>query len=107
MTRLNVYAGLAGLFLIKDSNSPLSKLFDKGRDIVLAVADRTFNEDGSLYYPDVGLAPEFPNWVPEYVGDVMIVNGKAFPNMNVERNRYRVRIINTCNSRTLNLRLKI
>lgn len=107
MTRLNVYAGLAGPFLIQDSNSPLSKIFDVKHDLVLAIADRTFNEDGSLYYPSNGPTVEFPNWVPEFYGDVMIVNGKAYPNMNVERNRYRVRILNACNSRILTISFKV
>lgn len=43
----------------------------------------------------------FPIWVPEFYGDVVMVNGKAWPNMNVERNLYRVRILNVCNSRIM------
>lgn len=107
MTRLNVYSGLAGLFLIQDLHSPLSELFNPKHDIILAISDRKFNEDGSLYYPDVGPAKKFPNWVPEFYGDVMVVNGKAYPNMNVERNRYRVRLLNACNSRGLTISFKV
>lgn len=103
MTRLNIYAGLAGVTLIQDPQSHLSRTFDRKHDIVLAIADRTFNQDGSLYYPSTGPAPEFPNWVPEFFGDVMVVNGKAYPNMNVEQNLYRVRLLNSCNSRGLTI----
>lgn len=106
MTRLNVYAGLAGFFVVDDPQSPLSKMFDSKHDIFLAIADRSFNEDGSLYYPSTGPTKEFPNWVPEFYGDVMTVNGKAYPNMNVEQNRYRVRLLNSCNSRGLEVSFK-
>lgn len=103
MTRLNLYAGLAGMVAIQDPQSHLSRMFDRKHDIFLAVADRSFNEDGSLYYPSEGNTKEFPTWVPEFFGDVMTVNGKAYPNLNVEQNRYRVRILNACNSRGLTI----
>ena len=54
MTRLNLYAGLAGFLAIQDPQSTLSRVFDKKHDIFLAIADRSFNSDGSLYYPSRG-----------------------------------------------------
>lgn len=51
MTRLNVYAGLAGFFLVEDPQSYLSKSFDRNHDLLLAMADRSFYTNGSLYYP--------------------------------------------------------
>lgn len=107
MTRLNFYAGLSGIFLVEDELSPLSQVFDRRHDIILAIADRTFNVDGSFYYPSKGDTEEFPNWVPEFYGDVMTVNGKAYPNMNLERNRYRVRLLNACNSRALTISFRV
>lgn len=101
MTRLNVYAGLGGLLLLEDKQSHLSKLFDTLHDIKIFISDRTFNEDGSSFYPDKGDSKEFPVWVPEFFGDSILVNGRTWPNMNVERNNYRVRIINGCNGRPL------
>ena len=83
MTRLNVQAGLAGFFIINDPQSYLSKIFDRNHDIFLGVADRFFKPDGSLYYNETGNSKDFPNWVPEFYGDVMTVNGKAYPNLNV------------------------
>lgn len=103
MTRLNFYAGLAGFFIINDPTSVLSKSFDRKHDILLSIADRSFNEDGSFYYPSTGPSAEFPNWNPEFFGDVMTVNGKAYPNMNVEKNLYRVRVLNACNSRIITI----
>jgi FtsP/CotA-like multicopper oxidase with cupredoxin domain len=48
-----------------------------------------------------------PFWVPEFFGDVAVVNGTAWPNMNVEPRKYRFRLLNGCNARMLNLRLYI
>lgn len=104
MTRLNVQAGLAGFFIIDDPQSYLSQRFDRNHDIFLGIADRMFTTDGNLFYNSTGNpGTEFPNWIPEFYGDVMVVNGKAYPNLNVEQNRYRVRILNACNARTLNI----
>lgn len=105
MTRLNVMAGLAGFCIVHDPESYLSKIFDRNHDIFLAIADRMFNVDGSLYYPSTGDSLEYPNWIPEFYGDVMVVNGRTYPNLDVERNQYRVRLLNACNSRTLIIEL--
>ncbi|KAK9091706.1 hypothetical protein Sjap_024883 [Stephania japonica] len=40
-----------------------------------------------------------PQWQPEYFGDAIIVNGKAWPRMTVRRKKYRFRIINASNAR--------
>lgn len=56
MTRLNFYAGLSGFLAIQDPQSHLSRSFDRFHDIFLSIADRSFNEDGSLFYPDKGLS---------------------------------------------------
>jgi FtsP/CotA-like multicopper oxidase with cupredoxin domain len=70
----------------------------------LAIQDRLFNEDGSIYLNTGGNNPEtHPNWNPEYFGDVMIVNGKAWPNLPVDRGAYRFRLLNGCDSRFLDL----
>ena len=42
-------------------------------------------------------------WIGEYFGDVMLVNGKVWPFLDVEPRMYRFRILNGCNSRILNL----
>lgn len=97
MTRLNFYSGLSGFLAIQDPQSILSRTFDRQHDIFLSIADRSFNDDGSLFYPNKGISEEFPTWTPFFFGDVMTVNGKAYPNLNVEQNRYRVRLLNACN----------
>jgi spore coat protein A len=45
--------------------------------------------------------------VPEYFGDTMLANGTVYPEVTVEARRYRLRILNACNARFLNLQLYV
>ncbi|MGW4929005.1 multicopper oxidase family protein [Agromyces sp. NPDC004153] len=137
MTRLNVYAGPAGFLLIRggpdgddavlDSRSgatavlpgPAPKENDRFPsdttyyEIPIAVQDRSFNEDGSLFYPDTralfdGITGPYlpdgefsPIWNPEFFGNMMMVNGNTWPFQVVEQRRYRLRFLNGCQSRFL------
>jgi spore coat protein A len=105
-TRLNVFAGLAAAYILRDE-------FDTGEEpnptgipggayeIPLVVQDRQFNPDGTFLYP----TSEIPGaiWIGEYFGDVMLVNGKVWPFLEVEPRMYRFRILNGCNARILSL----
>lgn len=51
VTRLNVYAGLAGFYLLRDESEPELDLPGGEYEIPLVLQDRTFNDDGSLFYP--------------------------------------------------------
>ena len=137
MTRLNVYAGPAGFYLIRggpagddavlDSRfgtravlpGPAPKEHDKFPsnktyfEIPIAIQDRSFNADGSLFYPDSRaffdsfvqpFIPETeisPIWNPEFFGNMIMVNGNTWPFLNVEQRRYRFRLLNGCQSRFL------
>jgi spore coat protein A, manganese oxidase len=107
-TRTNVYAGLAGAYLIRDAqdtgeaDNPLG-LPAGAYEIPLVLQDKTFNADGSMFYPDVGVTAYHPNWVPEFFGDVPVVNAKIWPFVEVEPRRYRLRIVNGSQSRFYNL----
>jgi FtsP/CotA-like multicopper oxidase with cupredoxin domain len=128
-TRLNVYAGLAGGYMIEDpaitpvgTNTtagipgtckagclpanlpPLSSV------IPLIIQDRMFDSDGQLFFPAdsaggtlSALNPEHPYWVPEFIGDTIVVNGKAWPYINVEPKRYRFLFLEGSNARPYNL----
>ncbi len=104
-TRLNVYAGLAGAYVIKD---PDDTLFANLPTLVpLVVQDRMFDTNGQLFFPSDSAGgvlwapnPEHPYWVPEFLGDVIVVNGKSWPFMNVEPKRYTLMFINGSNART-------
>jgi spore coat protein A, manganese oxidase len=110
MTRLQVSAGLAGQYWLRDAydtgrpDNPLG-LPTGDAEIPLTLQDRTFNADGSMAYP-VGAfcgqeAPAgYPNqWAPESFGDLAVVNGKVTPNLNVARGLYRFRLLNASNAR--------
>lgn len=107
MTRLNLYAGLAGFYLLRDPKDPVAPFLPSGKfEIPLSILDRSFNDDGSLLYPNVGNNPDIhPYWVPEFFGDAIVVNGKVWPNLDVERHQYRFRIVNESNARFYNLKL--
>jgi FtsP/CotA-like multicopper oxidase with cupredoxin domain len=104
-TRLNAtYAGLAGAYALIDPGLSLPAGLDPvglgGRLLIpLVIQDRMFDTNGQLYFPNIGVNPEHPFWVPEFVGDTIIVNGKVWPYLNVDRQRYRFYVINGSNSR--------
>ena len=142
MTRQNVYAGPAGFYLLRGGPGdgvigtlpgPAPALGDPAGlsyyEIPIAIQDRSFNQDGSLFYPDnraffEGLEPDqlqipfipdaaisgepsdvSPIWNPEFFGNAIVVNGKTWPSLATEPRRYRLRFLNGCQSRFLILRL--
>ncbi len=102
-TRLNVYAGLAGLYFIRDDDEDRLGLPSGEYEIPLAIADRNLAEDASLTYPTDGITPLHPVWVMRVAGEIPLVNGKAYPYLDAEPRRYRLRLLNASNSRTWNL----
>jgi FtsP/CotA-like multicopper oxidase with cupredoxin domain len=62
-----------------------------------------FDTSGQLYFPNLGINPEHPFWVPEFVGDTIVVNGKVWPFLSVQPKRYRFLFINGSNARTYEL----
>lgn len=141
ITRLNVYAGPAGFYIIRGGPDdevigtlpgPAPAHGDppgiKYYEIPIVIQDRSFDDDGSLFYPDnraffEGLEPNqlqipfipdaacdgnsdvSPIWNPEFFGNMMVVNGFTWPYLQVDQRRYRFRLLNGCNSRFLILKL--
>lgn len=107
MTRINVMSGLAGFYLIRDPNDPLASILPSGKyDMPIVIQDRTFNLDGSFWFPSVGINPdEHPYWMPEFFGNTIMVNGKVWPNMNVDQGVYRFRLLDGSNARFYTLTL--
>ena len=109
ITRLNVYAGLAGFYIIHDKQEQSLNLPNGTYDIPLLIQDRTFNADGSLFYPSQpqNPTPEMPNpsIVPGFFGDTILVNGMVWPYLEVEPRKYRFRLLNGSNSRIYNMSL--
>ena len=140
MTRANVYAGPAGFYLIRGGSSdlppgalpgPAPALDDPAGtryyEIPIAIQDRSFNADDSLFYPDnraffeglhtgqlqipfipqsgcTGLSDVSPIWNPEFFGNTIVVNGRTWPYLEVEQRRYRFRLLNGCDARFLILK---
>jgi FtsP/CotA-like multicopper oxidase with cupredoxin domain len=137
MTRLNVYAGPAGFYLIRGGPAGDDAVIDSRTgtravlpgpaptandpfppnktyyEIPIAIQDRSFNSDGSLFYPDSrvffdGIVHDYipegefsPIWNPEFFGNTIMVNGNTWPYLEVERRRYRFRFLDGCQSRFL------
>ena len=139
MTRLNVYAGPAGFYIVRGGSSGDKAVLDSRfqttavlpgpapieadrfppnktyYEIPIAIQDRSFNSDGSLFYPDTrnffdpenpisSFIPDTdisPIWNPEFFGNMIMVNGHTWPFLNVEQRRYRFRFLNGCQSRFL------
>ncbi len=130
MTRLNVYAGPAGFYLLRGGSADLPPGVLPGPapqpddppgkkyyEIPIAIQDRSFNADGSLFYPssrqffDGFTGPYVPGsdiapiFNPEFFGNTMVVNGNTWPVLPVEPRRYRFRLLNGCNSRFVLLKI--
>ncbi len=129
MTRLNVYAGPAGFYLLRGGPNDLMEGVLPGPaasqgagdpgfyEIPIVIQDRSFNTDGSLFYPNSrtffdGFAGPYipfsdisPIFNPEVFTNTMVVNGKTWPFLNVEPRKYRLRFLNGCNSRFLILKI--
>jgi FtsP/CotA-like multicopper oxidase with cupredoxin domain len=106
-TRLNVYAGIAGAYVITDpahTNSELGPVTDL---VPIVIQDRMFDTNGELYLsgPGGNTTDEHPFWVAEFIGDVAVVNGAAWPKMKVEPKRYRFLFLNGSNSVGYNLQV--
>jgi spore coat protein A len=107
ITRLNVMAGLAGFYILNKIEDPIATQLPSSQyDIPLAIQDRSFNSDGSLYFPSEGINPDIhPYWQPEFFGDTIVVNGKVWPNLNVEPRQYLFRLLDGSNARFYTLSL--
>jgi spore coat protein A, manganese oxidase len=102
-SRLNLYAGLAGLYLLRDEYEARLDLPAAGYELPLIFYDRIFDRDGQLFYP-VSPDPLHP-WVDEVAGDAMVVNGRVTPFCEVEPCAYRLRVVNAANARFFRLAL--
>lgn len=107
-TRLNVYMGLAGNYFIRDANEDALQLPKFPYEVPLLIQDRSFLANGELFYASQDtenpLAPN-PTHLPENFGDVILVNGVAWPVLEVEPRKYRFRVLNGSDSRVYDMRL--
>jgi FtsP/CotA-like multicopper oxidase with cupredoxin domain len=120
VVRENVYAGLAGIYFIRDNrdtglaSNPI-RLPAGDQEVELMLQDKQFDSNGQLLFPDSDAAgglnggpgnpDKHPFWVPEFFGDVITVNGKSWPKMAVQPRRYRFRFVNGSNARFYSMQL--
>jgi FtsP/CotA-like multicopper oxidase with cupredoxin domain len=104
-TRHNVYAGLAGYYIITDPGNEPAGLPAAPYDLGICIQDRMFTTDGQLWYPNEGESEVHPIWIPEFFGDVILVNGKVWPYLEVEPRKYRFRFLNGAQARFFSLAL--
>ena len=97
VTRLNVYMGLAGLYLLRDAVEDAIPLPRGQYEVPLVIQDKRFYPDGRLRYPS--------QWVDHYFGDKVMVNGKVWPYLDVRRGKYLFRLLNGSTSRVYTLSL--
>jgi spore coat protein A, manganese oxidase len=127
MTRTNVRAGLAGMYLIHGGSSDLPPGVLPGPgpqlgdppgtqyyEYELIFQDATFNTDGTLYMPSTNTfssGPYIPTtdippiWNEVFLGNTIAVNGNTWPYLNVQPRRYRFRMLNSCGIRPLVLKI--
>lgn len=131
LTRINVYAGMAGFYFLRGPDEEIDKLPGWSKDdlvqevtpagrvadalhpgtylpeIEIAIQDRMFDTEGELYYPVEPTNPEIhPFWSPEFFGDVITVNGKSWPYLSVAPRKYRFHFLNGSNARFYNMWLQ-
>jgi spore coat protein A, manganese oxidase len=106
ITRLNVYAGLSGLYFLRDAFERSLNLPSGDYEIPLILQDRTLDQQGQLVYAPaqddaIPLSPGL--WGPMFFGEFPVVNGAIAPYLEVEPRPYRLRLLNSCNSRFLRI----
>jgi spore coat protein A len=97
VTRLNVYMGLAGAYLVRDAVEDAINIPRGQYEVPLVIQDRKFNPDGTLSYPSM--------WMDHFFGDKIIVNGMVWPYLDVRRGKYLFRLLNGSTSRVYTLSL--
>lgn len=131
LTRVNVYAGMAGFYFLRGLDEEIDRLPGWSKDdlvkevtpykkvadalhpgaylpeIEIAIQDRMFDTKGQLFYPVDPTNPEIhPFWSPEFFGDVITVNGKTWPYLSVAPRKYRFHLLNGSNARFYNMWLQ-
>ena len=115
IARLNVYAGLAGIYVLRGP-AEAGKLPEGEFELPMVLQDRSFTTAGEplrlLYEQNIDLTSDqaikidkAPVVTPEFLGSYPVVNGKIWPKMLAKGAVYRWRLVNGANTRYFNLTL--
>lgn len=109
-TAPQMWRGLAGFYILRDSDESRLSLPRGDKEVALLICDRSFEADGSFRYPS--LDPSLTNtpgvdaaYMGGVLGDVILVNGAPWPRLEVSNVKYRFRILNASNARRYELAL--
>ncbi|OQS06485.1 Zinc (Zn2)-Iron (Fe2) Permease (ZIP) Family [Thraustotheca clavata] len=107
LSRLNMWAGLTGMYIIQDPELEKKFNFDKITvDVPLMISDKLFDPSGKLMYTSVVTCPVPGSvWMPESFGSVNTVNGVVQPYLEVPPQQVRFRLVNLANARNYNFTL--
>ncbi len=97
ITAPNAYMGLAAMYILHDPVELALPIPHGAYDVPIVLRDAMFEDNGALLFDDNGHSGVY--------GDVILVNGVPWPNMQVERRKYRFRILNASISRSYDYRL--
>ena len=110
-TAPQVWRGLAAFYILRDDTEQQLPLPRGDREIPLFICDRAFDTTGEFLYPSLdsslrgkmGVTSEYMGGV---MGDVILVNGAPWPQLEVANTKYRFRILNGSNARRYELALE-
>jgi len=102
-TARNVYHGLASFYLLSDAHEASLNLPSGTFDVPVLIQSKFFNADGSLNFPPGDRPETAPG--EGILGDTIVVNGAAWPFMEVQRRQYRFRFLDGSNAREFLLAL--
>ncbi|MEQ1484905.1 multicopper oxidase family protein [Methyloglobulus sp.] len=105
VTRLNVFAGLAGVWLIRDDEETSLDLPDCDFELPLVIQDRNLDVEAGSFTGKLLHKTEVNGGPAEFFGPYTLVNGKIWPKASVEPRLYRLRVLNGSNARTYRLML--
>ena len=106
-----VWRGLAGLYVVTRRRRGRAHLPSGDRGSAVDDHGPRFDADGTFRYPSldpelIGSAgPASARTTPGVLGDVILVNGRPWPELAVDAARYRFRLINASNARRYRLAL--
>lgn len=104
-TRLNVWAGMVGTYLIEDEKKEKAFNMDVDCDIPMIIQDKLIDENGNISYPESPCTLQNTKWAPESYGSVNLVNGIVMPFVKLPQEQCRLRFINAANARSYQLKI--